>query len=119
VDVIALVGTGGRWWRTEVPTRRRERTRGLRGRRLLGQGQALLLRRCRSVHTFGMEFPIDAVLLDRTYRVVAVVAMPPGRLLLPRRGVRHVLECAAGADLRPGERLIPAPTSASTPAPRR
>ena len=66
----------------------------------------MLFRRCRSVHTFGMAFPIDVVLLDRALRVVAVVAVPPGRLLLPRRGVRHILECAAGVGLRPGDRLI-------------
>jgi uncharacterized membrane protein (UPF0127 family) len=78
------------------PTTRRERARGLLGRAALGPDHALLLRRCRSVHTFGMRFAIDVVLLDGTWRTLAVVRMPPGRLLRPRRRVRHVLEVAAG-----------------------
>jgi len=80
----------------EVPETSRERARGLRGRDALAPDEGLLLRRCRSVHTFGMRFPIDAVLLDRDDRVVTVVTIEPGRILLPRRRVRHVLEVAAG-----------------------
>ena len=106
MEWIDLVDPRGQRLRVEVPTTRRERARGLRGRRDLPPDQALLLRRCRSVHTFGMGFSIDAVLLDRCHRVIDVVAMPPGRLLLPRRVVRHILECAQGVDLRPGDRLI-------------
>jgi hypothetical protein len=78
------------------PEGRRERRRGLLGRATLAPDRALLLRRCRSVHTFGMRFAIDAVLLDRDDLVVAVVPMPPRRLLRPRRRVRHVVEVAAG-----------------------
>ncbi|HTG47676.1 MAG TPA: DUF192 domain-containing protein [Actinomycetota bacterium] len=80
-----------------VPERRRERVRGLRGRPALPRAEGLLLERCRSVHTFGMRFAIDAVVLDRRHRVVAVIAMRPRRLLRPRRRGRHVLEVAAGA----------------------
>jgi uncharacterized membrane protein (UPF0127 family) len=58
-----------------------------------------------SVHTFGMRFPIDVVLLDRRQRVIAVRRMPPGKLLLPRPRVRFVLECAAGCGLERGDRL--------------
>ena len=78
----------------EVPETVRERLRGLSGRDAPDHG--LLLRRCRSVHTFGMRFAIDAVLLDRDDRVLAVVRLPPGRLLLPRPRVRSILEVAAG-----------------------
>jgi len=80
----------------DVPETRRERARGLLGRDALSPDEGLLLRRCTSIHTFGMRFPIDAVLLDREDRVVAVVTIEPGRILLPRRRVRHVLEVAAG-----------------------
>jgi uncharacterized protein len=89
----------------DVPRSRRERTRGLLGRDGLGPAEGLLIRRCRSIHTFGMRFAIDAVLLDRRDRVVAVVRMRPGRLLLPRPRVRHVLEVAAGSGPRRGLRL--------------
>ncbi len=71
--------------------------RGLRGLPGLQQNEGLLLERCRSVHTFGMRFAIDAVVLDRHGRVITVVRMAPRRLLRPRRRGRHVLEVAAGA----------------------
>jgi uncharacterized protein len=80
----------------EVPETGRERARGLMGRGALAPHEGLLLRRCRSVHTFWMRFPIDAVLLDRDERVLAIVQMPPWRVLLPRPGVRHILEVGAG-----------------------
>ena len=42
---------------------------------------ALLLPRCRSVHTFGMRFPLDLVWLDARGRVLRVDrAVPPGRV---------------------------------------
>ncbi|MGZ4132064.1 MAG: DUF192 domain-containing protein [Actinomycetota bacterium] len=101
-----------------VPETRRERVRGLRGTERLDDGEGLLLERCRSVHTFAMRFPIDAVLLDRRWRVVRVVRMRPRRLLLPRLGVRHVLEVAEGAGPRPGLRLRSSPAGpGSRPTP--
>jgi uncharacterized membrane protein (UPF0127 family) len=66
-----------------------ERVRGLIRS---GPPRGLLLPRTRSVHTFGMREPIDAVLLDARNRVVAVVRLAPRRVLLPRRCVRAVLE---------------------------
>ncbi|MGZ4108884.1 MAG: DUF192 domain-containing protein [Actinomycetota bacterium] len=66
-----------------------ERLRGLIGAR---PPRGMLLRRTRSVHTIGMRASIDAVLLDARGEVVDVVRLAPGRLLLPRRRVRAVLE---------------------------
>ncbi len=65
----------------------------------------MLFERCRSVHTFGMSFPIRVVALDRELKVVGVRTLAPRRLLLPRPGTRHLLECRADADLRPGDRF--------------
>jgi hypothetical protein len=64
-------------------------------RRLLGlalrgrpPGYALLLPRCRSVHTFGMRFPLDLVWLDRDGRTVRVdAAVPPCRVRRCRQAV--------------------------------
>jgi len=95
----------GRRWRVQVPTNRRERIRGLIGRDGLEPHQALLLLRTRSVHTVGMRCAVLAVLLDEGLRVVGVRLLRPGRLLFPRAGVRHVLECAGDADLHVGDRL--------------
>ena len=77
--------------------------------RPLGPAEGLLLERARSVHTFGMRVPITVVLLDRHLQVIGTKRMRPGRLLLPRPRVRHVLECIVDADLRPGDRLVRTP----------
>lgn len=90
-----------------IPETLRERAWGLLGRSELEPNEGLLLERSRSVHTFGMRFPIDAVLLDRDDRVIAVVRLSPNRVLLPRSRVRSVLEVAAGEGRRftPGSRV--------------
>lgn len=100
-----LEGPRGLRLRAMVPEGRRERMRGLIGRRSLAPHEALLLERTRSVHTFGMRFPIAAALLDGRHVVRAVLRMPPRRLLLPRPGVRHVLELPVDRDVRPDDRL--------------
>jgi uncharacterized protein len=100
-----LVGPDGVAWAVDVPESWRERMRGLIGARALGPHHAMLLERCRSVHTFGMRFPIDVVFLDRELQVVDVRRVDPGRLTLPRLRARHILECAADARLGPGDRF--------------
>jgi len=73
-----------------------ERVRGLLGRD--GLDGALLLPRCRSVHTFGMRFDIDVAFLDRSGTVVGVVApMRRWRIGRMRRRGHQVLEAEAGA----------------------
>jgi len=73
---------------------------GLAGRPDLPAGVALHLRRCRSVHTFGMRFSLDLVWLDRAGAVVRIDrAVPPCRVRTCR-AARSVLETrAGGADL--------------------
>ena len=100
-----LLGPRGLALPVMVPQTRRERMRGLRGCPMLAFDQPLLLERTRSIHTFGMRFPISAVLLDRELVVRSVRPIRPGRLVLPSPGTRHVLECTEGVDLRPGDRL--------------
>ena len=102
---VRLLGSRGQILRALVPETRRERMRGLIGCALLAEDEALLLERTRSIHTFGMRWPICAALLDGELTVRSVRAVLPSRLLLPRLGIRHVLECAVGTDLRPGDRL--------------
>ena len=58
--------------------------------------QALLFPRCRSVHTFGMRFPIDVVFLDARGNVLLIEhAVPPGRVVSHKRAAA-VVEVAAG-----------------------
>ncbi len=84
----------------EVPTSRRERARGLRGR----WPGPMLFERARSVHTFGMREAILVAFLDRHHRVIRVETVPPRRVVSCLRA-RHVLETEAGTDLRRGDRL--------------
>ncbi len=79
----------------EVADAPAQRMRGLLGRD--GIEGALLLPRCRSVHTLGMRFPIDVAFLNRNGRVVGVVApMRRWRLGRTRFRASQVLEAEAG-----------------------
>jgi uncharacterized protein len=104
--VVRLLGPRGHVFRAESPQTRRERMRGWRGRSEVSPDDVLLLDRTRSIHTFGMRLPISVALLDRELVVRSVRDVRPGRLLLPRHRIRHVLECAEGVDLRPGDRIL-------------
>jgi hypothetical protein len=55
-------------------------------------GHALLIPDCRSVHTFGMRFPIDVVFLDERGRALRVERGVERRRLLSCRGAFAVLE---------------------------
>jgi uncharacterized membrane protein (UPF0127 family) len=60
-------------------------------------GEGLLIPGCRSVHTFGMRFPIDVVFLDGARSPLDVArAVPPNRVVGDRRAAA-VLELPAGA----------------------
>jgi uncharacterized membrane protein (UPF0127 family) len=59
-------------------------------------GEGLLIPRCRSVHTFGMRFPIDVVFLDDGHAAVSRRrAVPPNRVVADRRAAA-VLEVPSG-----------------------
>ena len=91
----------------EVAERFESRLKGLLGRD--GFEGALLLRPARSVHTFGMRFPIDVAFCDRDLTVVDTVCMGRHRLGRPRLRAHCVIEAEAGAferwRLRPGDEL--------------
>ncbi len=105
VREIVLRDPRGMRWRVEVPTRRRERIHGLLGRERLEPGHALLLLGTRSIHTFGVRFPLTVAFLDERFRVIRVRTVRPRRVVLPSHGVRQVLECPTGADIRSGDVL--------------
>ena len=97
----SLLDPRGRVLAVEVPTSLGERLRGLLGRRPV----SMLFERARSVHTFGMREAIVVAFLDRNYRVISVVTVPPRRIVWSVR-TRHVLEMPAGSELWPGDRLF-------------
>lgn len=79
-----------------------ERIRGLLGRDSLPSHEALLLKKCWSVHTFGMRFAIDVLFLDRRQRVVAIHHEVPRRRVLASLRATQTLEMPAGAARRLG-----------------
>jgi len=88
----------------------RDRLRGLVGRPPLEEGEGLLIPKCASVHTFGMDHPIDVVFLDAEGRVVRSIArLGPLRLGLGGTAAFHALELPAGrldeTGTAPGVRL--------------
>ena len=83
-------------WLVAFPETRTERRRGLLGRGHVGAREAVVFANCRSVHTIGMRASIDVVVLDRDWQVVRIVSAPPGHVVLPRPGARHIVEVAAG-----------------------
>lgn len=86
------------------------RMKGLLGRSELRSGEGLLLRPASAIHTFFMRFPIDAVFLDRDWRIVGISdGVAPWRTA-GRKGAKAVLELPAGESarrgLRPGDLLV-------------
>jgi uncharacterized protein len=55
-------------------------------------GAGLLIPGCRSVHTFGMRFPLDLIFLDRWGHVVELHRGVPSRRLFRCRKATAVLE---------------------------
>jgi len=67
--------------RIEIADRGQRRRKGLLGRSGLAAGEGLWIVPCEAVHTFGMQFPIDLVYLDRKARVIKTRShVRPGRL---------------------------------------
>lgn len=105
-----LLGSGGPnlvqlWGSRGLLVRRCHVRRSLPGRavglltwRELADDEALLITRCKSVHTFAMSFSIDLVFVDPGLRIVDLKRqIAPWRS--PRRvsAARHVIEVSAGS----------------------
>lgn len=81
----------------EVAETPRSRARGLIGTDCLPARGGLFLRPCRSVHTFGMRYPIDVAFLDHQGRVLRTVEnLPPNRVTSVVWRARGALELPAG-----------------------
>lgn len=86
------------------------RFKGLMLRKSLDSGSGLLITPCNSIHMFFMNFPIDAVFLDRSNTIVYMAEnIKPWRISRVVFNARSVLELPAGttrlADMQPGDKL--------------
>src|SRR6266581_4925910 len=73
------------------------RMKGLLGRNSLDDGEGLLIRPSKGIHTFGMKFPIDAIFLNKENRITAVSKeLPPNRLTPIYFSAACVIELPAG-----------------------
>jgi uncharacterized protein len=82
----------------EVADTRPARRKGLLGRD--GVDGALLLPSARSVHSFGMRFPLDVAWCDRDMNVLRVARLPRNRMTRSVLRATAVLEAEAGAFAR-------------------
>jgi uncharacterized membrane protein (UPF0127 family) len=83
----------------EVAESAAKRNKGLLGRKGLAAGEGLWIVPCESVHTFGMQFAIDLVYLDRKHRVRKVrSAVPPWRISICL-SAHSILELPSGTIL--------------------
>jgi uncharacterized membrane protein (UPF0127 family) len=97
--------------RARVARTWRQRMVGLLAHRRLPADEALIFPACTSIHTLGMRFPIDVIVVDRQWRVVALrERLAPGRVVLPVRHAWGVVEAACGTlervGLQVGDRLL-------------
>jgi uncharacterized membrane protein (UPF0127 family) len=95
--------------RVEVAGRGETRRKGLLGRKHLSTGDGLWILPCEAVHTFGMQFSIDLVYLDRKLRIKKLRSDVPPWRLSACFSAHSVLELAPGTihdtQTRPGDTL--------------
>ena len=84
-----------------------KRRKGLLGRQGLAPGEGLWIMPCEAIHTFGMQFPIDLVYLDRKMCVRKVKGQVRPWRLSACLSAHSVLELASGTiratQTRPGD----------------
>ena len=116
MTVLHVTRSGAETLALFVAERYLDRLVGLAGIARLPDGTGLLIPGCRSVHTFGMRFPVDVLFVTLDGRSLVVHesrrAVPPGRIVRASPTVRvheklAVLELPARRLRQPGPRLEP------------
>jgi uncharacterized membrane protein (UPF0127 family) len=83
-------------------TNSKERRTGLLKHTELREGEGLWIAPCEAVHTFGMNFAIDVVFIDRKHRVAKLRERMPRRRISGCISAHSVLELPAGTVERTG-----------------
>ena len=84
---------------------------GLLFKRPLNDGEALLIKGCKSIHTMGMRYSIDALFIDEDGRVLSIFNnMGPWRFTPYITDAESVLESKSrslnGITIKAGDRII-------------
>ena len=90
------ISIGGETISVKVANRFYLRFCGLMFKKSIDQNSGLLLIPCSSIHMFFMRFAIDAVYLDRSFRVVGKETISPWKIGKFFKGTHAVLEFPAG-----------------------
>lgn len=88
-----------------------DRMVGLIGKESFDKGEALWIRPCKGIHTFGVRFPIDALFLDADNTVAASRHyIHPNRISAIIKRAKTVLELPAGTladtETREGDTIL-------------
>jgi len=75
------------------------RLRGIHGVPTLGPTDAIMLRPCNAVHTFGCKEQLDVVFLDEAGVIIKILSVPPNRLAFAWKSA-VVIEMAHGTAAR-------------------
>lgn len=93
----------------EVADTATARNKGLLGRKGLATGEGLWIIPCEAVHTFGMQFAIDLVYLDRRHVVRKVRRAVPASRISVCLAAHSILELPAGTiektGTEPGDKI--------------
>lgn len=74
-----------------------QRGKGLLGRKTFGQGKALVLWPCDSIHTFFMQFTIDVIFVDKENKIIGVYKnLKPFRITRIYFKAKYAIELPAG-----------------------
>jgi uncharacterized membrane protein (UPF0127 family) len=73
-----------------------QKMKGLLGLKFLPRNKGIVLVNCRQVHTFGMKFPIDLIVLDGNLNIVEFVGnLRPNRISPYFKEGKHIVELAS------------------------
>jgi uncharacterized membrane protein (UPF0127 family) len=86
-----------------------KRLKGLMFTKDLNKNEGLLIKDCKSIHTFFMNYSLDAVFINNKFKIVKIIRnMKPRRVTPIYFGAAHVIEVKAGylpADVSEGDFL--------------
>lgn len=73
------------------------RTKGLLGTPSLATGECLWIKRCNSIHTWFMNYPLDLIFVDKNLNVVKTYKqVNPWKITLPNFKANSVFEMQSG-----------------------